>query len=90
MRRRGRSTASRYAARAHLVTTEEVVPAGRQTFQRVASIVLIAGAACWGAIVVRQALQTDDGGPPLGAICSALPAFILLIAGGAVWPKRAA
>jgi hypothetical protein len=40
------------------------------------------GAFAWGAEVVRQALQSDDGGPPAGAIGAAMPAFALLIGAG--------
>lgn len=52
---------------------------------RVVAIVLGLAAFAWGAEVIRQALQADDGGPPLGAICMAVPAFGLLIGAGAVW-----
>ena len=52
---------------------------------RVLAIVMVVGAAAWGAAVVRLALKTDDGGPPLGVICMAVPAFGLLIGAGAAW-----
>jgi hypothetical protein len=52
---------------------------------RVVAIIMGLAAFAWGAEVVRQALQADDGGPPLGAICMAVPAFGLLIGAGAVW-----
>jgi hypothetical protein len=55
----------------------------RRTF----SIVLIAAAVVWGAIVARLAREYGDG-PPMGALCSAIPAFVLLIVGGALWPKN--
>jgi peptidoglycan/LPS O-acetylase OafA/YrhL len=56
--------------------------------RRGVSIFMAVAAAAWGAFVVHTALQADDGGPPLGAICFALPGFVLLVAAGAVWPKR--
>ena len=52
---------------------------------RVVAIIMGIAAFAWGAEVVRQALQADDGGPPLGAMCMAVPAFGLLIGAGAVW-----
>jgi hypothetical protein len=52
---------------------------------RVVAIIMGVAAFAWGAEVVRQALQADDGGPPLGAICMAVPAFALLIGAGAIW-----
>lgn len=52
---------------------------------RVAAIAIAVAAIAWGAQVVRQARQADDGGPPIGALCMALPAFGLLIGAGAVW-----
>jgi hypothetical protein len=57
---------------------------GKIVLRVVAIIMGVAGFA-WGAEVVRQALQADDGGPPLGAICMAVPAFGLLMGAGAVW-----
>jgi hypothetical protein len=54
--------------------------------RRIASILLIAFAVIWGAIVAYQAREYRDG-PPMGAICSAIPAVLLLIGGGVVWPK---
>ncbi len=56
-----------------------------KTVTRIIAIVMALAAFAWGAEVVRQALQADDGGPPLGAICMAVPAFGLLIGAGAVW-----
>ncbi len=38
---------------------------------RVVAIIMGVAAFAWGAEVVRQALQADDGGPALGAICMA-------------------
>lgn len=35
--------------------------------------------------VMRQAMQSDDGGPPMGAICSALPSIAALIGAGICW-----
>ena len=52
---------------------------------RVVALIMGVAAFAWGAEVARQALQADDGGPPLGAICMALPAVVLLIGAGAVW-----
>ena len=52
---------------------------------RIVAIVMGVAAFAWGTGVVRQALQADDGGPPLGAICMTLPTFALLIGAGAVW-----
>ena len=52
---------------------------------RVVATIMALAAFGWGAEVVRQALQADDGGPPLGAICMAVPAFALLIGAAAVW-----
>jgi hypothetical protein len=56
--------------------------------RRLVGICLIVGAAAWGAEVMRQANAADDGGPPLGALCMALPSVILLIAAGAVLSAR--
>jgi hypothetical protein len=39
----------------------------------------------WGGEIVREALQADDGGPPLGALCMAVPSILLLIGAGGVW-----
>jgi hypothetical protein len=52
---------------------------------RIVAIIMGVAAFAWGGEVVRQALQADDGGPPLGAICMAVPAFGLLVGAGAVW-----
>jgi hypothetical protein len=57
---------------------------------RVASMVMLAGAIAWTTEIIRQALLADDGGPPMGALCMAMPAIFLLICGGAVWPKSPA
>lgn len=53
--------------------------------RRIVSIAMILVALLWGVEVVRQALRADDGGPPLGALCAALPAFGLIIAAGILW-----
>jgi hypothetical protein len=52
---------------------------------RVMAIVMVVAAFAWGAEILRQALQADDGGPPLGAICMAIPSVVLLLGAGAVW-----
>lgn len=52
---------------------------------RIASVVMAIVAFAWGGEVVRQSLQTDDGGPPLGAMCMAIPAFALIVGAGIVW-----
>lgn len=57
---------------------------GKFTLYVVAGIMAITAFA-FGVEIVRQALQADDGGPPLGAICMAAPAFALLIGAGVVW-----
>lgn len=62
---------------------------GARAAMQFVSIALALAAAVWTAVVVRQALQADDGGPPLGAVFMAVPAVVLLTAAGAVWPKRA-
>jgi hypothetical protein len=56
--------------------------------RRIVSAALALAAVGWGVSVVNQAQQTDDGGPPIGALCAASPGFLLLIAAGAVWPQR--
>jgi len=40
----------------------------------------------WGIWVVREILANSGAGPPLGALCMALPSFALLIIAGAIWP----
>lgn len=49
---------------------------------------LLLAAAAWSVVVIRQSPQADDGGPPLGALCMAVPA-LLLVGAGAAWPRRA-
>ena len=51
------------------------------------SIILLVGAMLWAAEIFRQSRQTDDGGPPMGALFMAVPSVILLIAAGAAWPS---
>ena len=58
-----------------------------RTFARGLSAALALAAVTWAGFVVRQVFQSDDGEPPLGAMCSAVPAFLLLIAAAAVWPN---
>ena len=52
---------------------------------RTVAIIMSVAALLWAAEIVRQAMQFDDGGPPAGAICMAVPAFVLIIGAGAVW-----
>jgi hypothetical protein len=52
---------------------------------RVVAVAMGVVSFAWGAAVVHQASQADDGGPPLGAICASVPAFLLLVGAGAVW-----
>jgi len=49
------------------------------------AIVMALAAFAWGGEILRQALQADDGGPPIGALCMAVPSIGLLIGAGAVW-----
>ena len=49
---------------------------------RVSLVVLAVG---YGAVNYRIAADTDDGGPPLGALCMATPAVVLLLVAGATW-----
>ena len=55
--------------------------------RKVASIILLVGAVLWATEIFRQQRQTDDGGPPMGALFMAIPSVILLIAAGTVWPS---
>jgi hypothetical protein len=59
--------------------------AGARTALRAIAIVLVIAAIAWGAEIIRQALAADDGGPPLGAICMAVPSIGLLIGAGILW-----
>lgn len=52
---------------------------------RVIAFLMILAAFGWGAEIVRQALKADDGGPPIGAICMAVPSIVLLLGAGVVW-----
>jgi hypothetical protein len=62
------------------------VDAWSPTTRKLLSIGLFAFAGVWAAEVVRQALATDDGGPPIAALCVCCPALFAVIAAGAVWP----
>ena len=56
-----------------------------RTIFRSVSILLVALAVAVGVNVTRQALASDDGGPPLGALCAGLPAIVFLIGAALVW-----
>jgi hypothetical protein len=59
--------------------------------RRTLSLILLGGALACAAEVIHQSTQRDengDVGPPMGALCTAAPAFILLIAAGAAWPSN--
>ncbi len=57
--------------------------------RRIISLAVGVVAVVWGVIVMRMAIKSEAE-PPMGAICFALPAFGLLIAAGAIWPKKSA
>jgi len=56
--------------------------------RRVASIAILIAALAWSAEVLRQVHESDDGGPPAGALCMAMPSFGLLICAGVAWPTK--
>jgi hypothetical protein len=51
---------------------------------RVIAVVTFLTAVAWGMEIWRQIQAADDGGPPLGAICMAIPSIALLICSGAL------
>jgi len=53
--------------------------------RRVFALVMCVAAFAWGAEILRQASGFNDAGPPLGAICMAVPSILLLIAAAVVW-----
>ena len=61
--------------------------AGEKTNLRVLAVLMAVLAIVIGIFVPRAALSFEDGGPPLGAIVCALPAFGLLITAGAIWNR---
>jgi hypothetical protein len=65
---------------------EHMSDGGKLTL-RVIAIVMALAAVTWGFEIWRQAHAADDGGPPLGAICMAVPSIALLIGAGAVWRR---
>lgn len=48
---------------------------------------MVFAVAGWGFEIWRQANAADDGGPPLGALCMAMPSIGLMIGAGAVWSR---
>ena len=52
---------------------------------RIIAVVMVLAAVAWAFEIWRQAQAADDGGPPLGAICMAVPSIGLLIGAGAIW-----
>lgn len=61
------------------------LPAWMMLSFRVSLVVL---ALVCAAVAYREVEATDDGGPPLGALCMAMPAVLLLLLAGATWPRR--
>ena len=59
------------------------------SLEKTAKVTLVVVALGYGAIVFRTVEATDDGGPPMGALCLAAPAFLLLLAAGATWKRQA-
>jgi hypothetical protein len=51
------------------------------------SVTMVAAAVWIAADIIRQSLRADDGGPPMGALCLAVPAAVLLIGAAVVWPR---
>jgi hypothetical protein len=54
--------------------------------QKAFSIGLVLLAAVWAAAVYRASDATDDGGPPIAALCVGSPAILLLLFAAAAWP----
>jgi hypothetical protein len=67
------------------VMTDDVNADRRKRKLRIIAAIMVVAAFAWGAEIVRQALEADDGGPPLGALCMAVPSIGLLIGAGVVW-----
>ncbi len=59
-----------------------------RTGRRLFSFALVAVGVLLAASAMRQGLASDDGGPPLGAVCMVLPSAVLFIAAGKVWPSK--
>ena len=55
---------------------------GEKLVLRTLSIIMALGAVAWGFNVWRQVQNMEGDGPPIGAICVALPGFGLLIGAG--------
>jgi len=50
-------------------------------------VTLAVAAALWAAWVFRRSAQADHDGPPIGALCMCVPAVVMLVMAGAIWPK---
>ncbi|HVS70265.1 MAG TPA: hypothetical protein VHQ47_03305 [Phycisphaerae bacterium] len=58
---------------------------GEKRFLRGVAVAMALAACAWGVEIWREARAGNGDGPPLGAICMAVPAVGLLIGAGAVW-----
>jgi hypothetical protein len=54
-------------------------------FPRIASLVLIAAAVYMAVVLVRQLRDPEFDGPPIAALCMAVPIVILLMCAGTLW-----